>query len=275
MSGYWEPHSSSIDFCESNYIITNYIVEPYNTFSSLIFFALGLFGYYYSNVTKEKRFSLLFVLMWVIGIGSMSLHATLHWSTQSFDEVPMLWLNMGLLYNYCVIYRDNKDSSSKMIAYIFFFITFVETIVYYSLQSLYFVFVTTFIVTAVMVTLFNVYYVYYTTRNCTDPDSRVLIYILWTLVSICLVYVGFAFAWVLDMQFCNELLPMYARLPIFNNGWTLHVIWHVAAGYGGYFQILMLEALRIILKKKEEARLSYPSLKWKCFIFPYIHCDKE
>ena len=30
MVGYWEPHSSSVEFCEPNYILTPYVAEPHN-----------------------------------------------------------------------------------------------------------------------------------------------------------------------------------------------------------------------------------------------------
>lgn len=42
------------------------------------------------------------------------------------------------------------------------------------------------------------------------------------------------------MHLCDHLLPIY----MYTNGMTLHVIWHLGAGYGGYIVILILVITR-------------------------------
>jgi dihydroceramidase len=91
MPGYFLPHTSSIDFCEPDYVLTDYVAEPFNAISSLYIVLIGLVGFFYSNPTKEWPFSVLFLLAVFIGFGSVGLHTTLHWLPQSFDEIPMLW----------------------------------------------------------------------------------------------------------------------------------------------------------------------------------------
>jgi dihydroceramidase len=86
---YWEPHTSSIDFCEENYLHSNYIVEIHNVWSSLLGISLfGIIGLiYHPNLNHEKRNLLAYWILVLIGIGSAGLHGSLHWIFQSSDEV--------------------------------------------------------------------------------------------------------------------------------------------------------------------------------------------
>ncbi|OEU10819.1 aPHC-domain-containing protein [Fragilariopsis cylindrus CCMP1102] len=106
--GYWEPHTSSIDFCETNYLHSSYIAEPHNLFSSLWGLSLlGLIGIYYGNPTGEIRFKIAYGILILIGIGSAALHGTLNWVFQSADELPMIYLVISALY--CLIELGDDD----------------------------------------------------------------------------------------------------------------------------------------------------------------------
>lgn len=96
--GYWEPitgmvHIASIDWCEINYQITDYIVEFWNAFSSLSFVAIGILNIYVLRKIKgtslEKFISFLYI---VVGLGSALFHGTLKYHYQLWDEIPMLWV---------------------------------------------------------------------------------------------------------------------------------------------------------------------------------------
>ena len=89
--GFWEPHSSSVDFCEPNYLLSEYIAEPHNVWSSLFITVIGMVGFFYGNPLNELSVSAMYIILAVIGLGSAGLHTTLHWFYQSSDEVPMLW----------------------------------------------------------------------------------------------------------------------------------------------------------------------------------------
>ena len=71
-TGFWSDplgaHSSSVDFCEPNYYVNAYIVEPHNAFSSLFISLIGLLGIIYSNPLGEWPFTLMFAQLIVIGM---------------------------------------------------------------------------------------------------------------------------------------------------------------------------------------------------------------
>lgn len=89
--GYWLPHTSSVDFCEPDYLLTPYIAEPHNVWSSFYFVMLGVIGLCLGNPLHEWRVVLQYLALSVVGLGSMALHGTLNAVWQSADEVPMLW----------------------------------------------------------------------------------------------------------------------------------------------------------------------------------------
>ncbi|KAJ1962710.1 alkaline ceramidase ydc1 [Dipsacomyces acuminosporus] len=89
-TGYWGDVTSSMDWCEENYEWTPYIAEFFNSWSSLAMVILGE-ACAYMNPTGHPGYSLLSRSITVVGIGSWLFHATLKYSTQMTDELPMLW----------------------------------------------------------------------------------------------------------------------------------------------------------------------------------------
>eukprot|EP00980_Cylindrotheca_fusiformis_P022396 scaffold9277_cov130-Cylindrotheca_fusiformis.AAC.1 len=102
--------SSSINFCEEDFSDSYYVAEPANAISSLTTFCplalLGLLGpprftqqqqeYDSSssstmNKININRFSLAYISLMVIGVGSFWLHSALTAKAQGGDELPMLW----------------------------------------------------------------------------------------------------------------------------------------------------------------------------------------
>jgi hypothetical protein len=50
--------------------------------------------------------------------------------------------------------------------------------------------------------------------------------------------------WILDMHYCFEMKPYYDSLPFIFQGMTLHVVWHIFAGLGTYYYIVLLVLVR-------------------------------
>lgn len=84
--------TSTIDWCEDNYLTSNVIAEYWNTVSGVFLIYCGLYfsgwldHYIRCELTKTGK------LMILIGIGTMLFHATLLYPFQLMDEIPILLL---------------------------------------------------------------------------------------------------------------------------------------------------------------------------------------
>lgn len=86
MFGY---ESSTVDWCETNYIMSNYICEFQNSFSSFAYCLLTYYQYrkYKDIIVNNKLFfNLLFINNFLLGISSFLFHSTLSYIGQFLDE---------------------------------------------------------------------------------------------------------------------------------------------------------------------------------------------
>ncbi|KAI8865360.1 hypothetical protein GQ42DRAFT_129594, partial [Ramicandelaber brevisporus] len=97
--GYWGPVTSSIDWCEPNYVWSPYVAELWNTLSSLVICFVGEYGAYTIAKSIQDVLGWLFRMITTVGIGSVAFHSTLQaFPGQFADEAPMLWTAGGMLY---------------------------------------------------------------------------------------------------------------------------------------------------------------------------------
>ncbi|KAG9061470.1 Alkaline ceramidase 3 [Linnemannia hyalina] len=96
--GYWSPSTSSVDWCENNYVVSFYIAEFWNTISNAACFAAAVIAYHFFPGVKEARFRYLFGTLFLVGVGSMLFHGTLRHKMQLLDELPMLYSATIILF---------------------------------------------------------------------------------------------------------------------------------------------------------------------------------
>jgi len=240
-----------VDFCEPDYLHSIYIAEPYNAASSLYFCFIGFAGIFYANPTSELMFVWPYAILITIGFGSAGLHTSLHWFYQSLDEVPMLWLNMSTLYILTVMQYEQKNGSEfvRKISAQFLISSFLMTIFYYVNRSFYAIFIAVFSTSTIILIFWSGHLALVQHKG--DPLMRKLYFAGIT----SFVLVG-TLPWIIDMNLCSMLMPYYMYLLKPFQGLTLHVIWHVAAGYGGHYLILVLVYARARSVKKK-VRLHY------------------
>jgi dihydroceramidase len=183
--GYWEPHSSSVDFCESNYRFSPYLVELHNAWSSLLgiawFGALGLWQTTTKTTTMtttrsrtnrssgtgmmvrrphqhqhqhhpltEWRVRISFAVLLWIGLGSTLLHGTLHWIFQSSDELPMLYIVLCELYSMVEMASPPGRSRYPWLPIVVWLVAIWNTVFYYVFQDWYWVFLVNFSIGSTM-----------------------------------------------------------------------------------------------------------------------------
>lgn len=89
--GFWGVVTSSIDWCERNYVISSLVAEWFNTLSSLAMACVGLFGLVAARRAQvELRFQVCYACQILIGLGSAAFHGTLTHDGQQGDETPMI-----------------------------------------------------------------------------------------------------------------------------------------------------------------------------------------
>ena len=108
MKGYWTDRvaAASVDWCEPNYLVSPFVAEWWNTWSSIVISlgaVLGLGMLLCSGWPRERRFVLGYVVVFVVGVGSAAFHGTLSKLGQALDELPMI--AAGLVFAYTVRFR--------------------------------------------------------------------------------------------------------------------------------------------------------------------------
>lgn len=249
--GYWGEKTSSVNFCEIDYQWTPYVAELWNMLSSFIIVLFPIIGLLYSNPTQEKRFTLGYIILGIVGSGSVALHTFLTKESQAMDEVPMLWMTTSLLY--CIV--DSKQgTSSSLFASISFIISLVLTYTYMHVASFYHIFVGVYLsmVLFILISLARMLW--------NDKGIKKKLFMMGLFAY---VIVGSS-VWVLDMFLCKELSFLYI------GGITLHPLWHLAAGYATYSTVSLLIAHRI-----DELQLGTPTVAWILYIVPLISIEKK
>jgi len=108
---YWGTPTSSVDWCEKNYEVCYLIAEFWNTITSSFIAVLGIVGLYLSLRERiEKRFSILYAGIILVGLGSVAFHGALLLEYQLLDELPMIWSTLTWVYIYQTMGSPRKGT---------------------------------------------------------------------------------------------------------------------------------------------------------------------
>lgn len=91
--GYWGMPNAEFNWCEPDYELLDWVAEPVNTFSNIVFVSLP--AAFLATHDSEGDVTAIALLQMVIGGGSMLFHASLRYYMQLVDELPIFW--WGLL----------------------------------------------------------------------------------------------------------------------------------------------------------------------------------
>nr|XP_040140912.1 alkaline ceramidase 3 isoform X2 [Ictidomys tridecemlineatus] len=213
--GYWGPTTSTLDWCEENYFVTEYVAEFWNTVSNLIMIIPPILGAIQSiRDGLEKRYIGSYLALTVVGMGSWCFHMTLQYEMQLLDELPMIYSCCIFVYCMFECFKMKNSVNYHLLFTLVLFSLLVTTVMYGML-----------VFTLVLRSIYIVTWVY--------PWLRGLGY-----TSLGLFLLGFLL-WNIDNIFCDSLRDFRREAPpILGVTTQFHAWWHILTGLGSYLHIL-------------------------------------
>lgn len=206
---------STVNWCEEDYVKSDYIAEWYNTLTSGSYIVAGILGIILHQSVDRSIFHTLMI----VGVGSILFHAMLSNWTQLADEIPMVILIMQLLGN-----------------------TF-PTVPKGFWRVFGFVFCTVMTITAYKKDIFGRFEFYFFQLSYVGLCGIFALYNTWMCMQnepfmtmqakMSFGWGGFLFLagwsmWLLEQRFCDYILDK--NLPV-----QLHAFWHVLSAKGAYY----------------------------------------
>jgi len=274
---FWGLPSSTLDWCEENYLHSDYIAEFYNSLTCLSFIFLSIFGIIKTRKIKEVsfRFILSYILLGVVGLGSIAFHSTLRYEMQLLDELPMLYSATLFLFNAYDVPKGITRSSCLLVKLYLAAFSLVLTVVYLSIKYPVFhqfSFGLLITISAYMTyrniksisrsksasssssSLLKSSFSYLFSSSSTLPDdndhaeTKKASYVVTSLLrtGVILFIVGFVF-WNIDNTFCSVLISFRDILgsPL-NAMFQFHGWWHLLTSLGSYYCIVSSVYIKLI-----------------------------
>lgn len=239
IEGFWGKPTSTLDWCEENYVENYYIAEFWNTVSNLMMIIPGLFGIlHYSRNGFEPQYILSNFSLFFVGIGSWMFHMTLWFEMQLLDELPMIYGTCVFLYT-LAHRRSQVNYVGKLYIWTLVFISMAVTVTYLAIKEPVFHQVLFgLLVLAVVLEAIDAMKEY--------PQIKPTL-----AISLMCYVIGFSL-WNIDNICCSAIRTTRDHLPSAIKPITqLHAWWHILTGYGTYTHILFSSQLRALhLKRK-------------------------
>lgn len=251
--GYWGAITSTIDWCEENYVISPYIAEWSNTISNGFFVILALYLTHRSIKNGlESRFHLIGLGFVLVGVGSWLFHMTLKYHYQLLDELPMIYATCIPTWSLLcetreTLQQDNRSTREVSLRrqimvglYLAGFVAILTLI--YLVTKIPEIHQTIYGAFTVAVVLISGKYAHTYVK---DDFARKSMYQCMG-SGIVLFLLGFI-AWNLDNQVCSfwiHIRRQWLKLPL-GVLLELHGWWHFLTALGVYCYIVFLECLRI------------------------------
>ena len=259
--GYWGKVTSTIDWCEENYVTSSYIAEACNTVTNAFSIVIALYAIYNAYTAKlGTRFLLMSLGFLLVGIGSWLFHMTLKYHFQLLDELPMIYATCIPCWS--VFSEFQLKRTSILIGLGIFFGSNLLTLIYLWVRNPT-IHQTAFGFLNVMIIAKS----YFLTRdNVKDDFLRRELYK--TMAAGISIFLFGYLLWNLDIHFCNSLRG-WRRTIGMPLGFLLegHAWWHIFTETGVYYYLVYEEYLRSFLLGTDR----FYSFSW-VYCFPVVRC---
>lgn len=263
--GYWGPPTSTIDWCEENYVVSHYFAEIVNTITNGFFIALAIYALY--NVLRnrhEKRFLFVSLGFLTVGVGSWLFHMSLLYEYQLLDELPMIYATCVPVW---VVFSHGKSRAESVsvgiqiaagaLGLTAFYLKYRNPTIHQAAYGL--------LNAVVLFKSLNI-----KNDNVTDKAALKTFH---TLLVRGLSYLAIAYLlWNTDINFCSyyrsarRSIGMPYGFILEGHGW-----WHLGTGLGVYHYIVYLEYLRAFLRHQEDQY----DFKWFLNLIPHLDLKPE
>ena len=251
--GFWGDITASIDWCETNYEVTYYIAEFWNSVSNLAFIIPPLILAFKLRKDLEMIYLMSLLYMAFTGCGSFAFHATLKLSGQLWDELSMVWSGLFILY---LILRIKYPKTNHF--------KFAAALTLYGIFTNFVYLGTNFW------TLFEVSYAIIHLSVVTfawnlHPDADKRLYWATVIMST----TGFGL-WNIDNHLCESLQRARSLIISFSGVASpclvpitqFHALWHCLAGYGAFCLVVYCIQARLMFthgRKSYDVSLDFAS----------------
>lgn len=250
--GYWGIPTSTIDWCEENYVVSSYIAEALNTVTNSCFIALAAFTIYH---THKNQLGLRFILsafgFLLVGIGLWWFHMTLRYEYQLLDELPMIYATCIPFWSVFSQFKSTKGSI--LVGMLIFFAANLLTAIYLHFknptihQAAYALLNASIIIQSSILAHRHVH-----DKHATKQLDLTMIYGVSTFL------LGY-FLWNVDIHLCQEARATRREWGI-PYGFILegHGWWHIFTGTGVYIILVYEEYLHCWLRGTQQ----FYSFEW-------------
>jgi len=247
---------------KKTYEVCYFVAEFWNTVTSSFIAILGIVGLYLTLREKvEKRFSVLYSGIIIVGLGSVAFHGTLLLENQLLDELPMIWSVLTWVYIYKTMKSPKKGTpQDKVLARQLFAFGAVwgvgaPWIHYYApivFQSLF--------VGLLGYSIINAHSYW---KICKNPTAKRM-YIFYNLSLV----LG-ACIWLLDTHACNKLHDLFGGYWWHPYVGSFHGYWHCLMSMNVYLAPVFAAVMRAQM-------LDIPaSIQWWMGVFPFVKRDNK
>ncbi|KAF2653902.1 alkaline ceramidase-like protein [Lophiostoma macrostomum CBS 122681] len=268
--GKWSPVTSTLDWCEENYVVTSYAAEIINTTTNLLFLYLGAKGIRNClNNGHDRVFLVSFIGFSLVGTGSFLFHASLKYPFQLVDELSMIYTTC-LMCHSAFTQGKSKRFNTLLACSLAGLAIFVTLYYHYLQEPKFHQAVFTILTIVVLSRSFYIMEVNLRPRRRSGKEEVKLREELrdeditrqmWAMIKVGLsIYLGASALWALDRNYCHYLIRWRRQVGLpWGTVLELHGWWHIGTGIGAYFYITWGIWLRHCLNnKQDEYKLDWP-----------------
>ncbi|KAJ5689570.1 alkaline phytoceramidase, partial [Penicillium macrosclerotiorum] len=224
------------DLSKKDYVITRFVAEFINTFSSLVFVFYGLYGLEQLRRCKQLTGFRPISYLGLIGVGvcSAGYHMTLKYHTQMSDELSMHLLTTPLLYR--ILTFQATPQRTKLIGAILSLL-FTIVMVVHMVMDEFLLHATTFGLAVYLIATRTMKII---PQQVPDPRTRKNLRYISSFGCACFAF-GY-FVWLIDGLACGFLTQTRHAIGLPLAFLTeLHGWWHIFTAIGGYVAVAIVD----------------------------------